>query len=796
MKKLILLLFAIVVYSNYLHASDYDIVVDINGSGDYTSVQDAIDAAPSNSSDRTVIYIMDGEYYEVLTISSSKTNLTFIGESVDDVVLYYDNAANKEDSDGNTIGTSNSASVFINGDGFYAKNISFSNTSGTSYGPGVAVRCTADKAVFENCYFLGNQDTYYAHSGRAYHVDCYFEGTTDFIFGGAVAYFENCSLYSKGGSSLTAASTDEDVEFGYVFNNCTITGASSDCTDLGRPWRPYASVTFMNTSMSDAIKAQGWNNWDDEDNEETARFAEYNNSGDGSDFSGRPDWISYLSDSEAEEDYIMLNVLKATNADPQVTDNWDPTDVMEDEDATLTKHGVGSSSQTIDLGDAIEEFYYSWDNASTVTVSGMPDGITTDIDTDEQTVTFSGTPTESGTFAFTVTTTGASTNVSMSGTITINEVGEGTITFSATPADGYVTLNWSTSGIDVKSFQIMRDTDSDPSGRTRVGIAGSSTTSYTDSDVDNDTSYYYWLKVTDTDSNTYNSGAVEVTPSGDLDGIFTLSATPHDGYVTLAWSTSDIDIRNIQIYRDTDSDPSGRTRIGTAASDETSYEDSDVTDGETYYYWLKIIDTDSNTHNSGVVEATLPEGTITLTATAGEDYVTLKWTTSYIDDISSVQIYRDTDSDPSGRTRISYAGTDDTSYTDSDVSTGTTYYYWIKIIDADSNIYNSEATEATPSSTSSSSVSEFYNEDVSDLYESDDDLAAEISTYPNPVNDILNVKNASGVVFLFNIAGDEIYNGVVNSDLFEINMSGLPGGIYVLIVKDENNIYKQTIVKK
>ncbi len=303
----------------------YDIVVVQNGSGDYTSVQEAIDAVPANSTDRTIIYIKNGRYYEVLTIDTNKTNISFIGENVDSVILTYDNAASKVNPEtGSNFGTSGSSSFFINGDGFYAQNITFENSVDPNYGQAVAVRTTADKVIFQNCKFLGNQDTYYPHSGRCYHKDCYFEGTTDFIFGKAIAYFENCTIHSKGGTSITAAATPEHIEYGFVFNNCTITGTDKDITDLGRPWRPYASVTFMNCNISDCILSRGWNNWGKESNEETARFGEYNNIGDGSNLSGRPDWTLKLSDSEAEN-YSMLNVLKANFSDPQVIDNWNPT---------------------------------------------------------------------------------------------------------------------------------------------------------------------------------------------------------------------------------------------------------------------------------------------------------------------------------------------------------------------------------------------------------------------------------------------------------------------------------------
>ncbi|MBO9202440.1 MULTISPECIES: pectinesterase family protein [Niastella] len=303
--------------------AQYDIVVAKDGSGNYSTVQAAINAAPSNSTTRTVIYIKNGSYYEVLTIPTNKTNLTFIGQSNTGTVLTYDNYASKiNPATGQAYGTSNSASTFINGAGFYALNIAFANSAGP-VGQAVAVRCTADKAIFKNCRFLGNQDTYYAHSGRAYHEGCYFEGTTDFVFGGAIGWFENCDIYSKGGTSLTAANTAQNIAYGYVFNNCRITGAGTAITDLGRPWGGYASVTFRNTSMSAAIKAAGWNDWGNSANQATARFSEYSNSGSGYVPASRPSWVHILTASQASA-YTMLNVLKANNANPQVTDNWNP----------------------------------------------------------------------------------------------------------------------------------------------------------------------------------------------------------------------------------------------------------------------------------------------------------------------------------------------------------------------------------------------------------------------------------------------------------------------------------------
>jgi pectin methylesterase-like acyl-CoA thioesterase len=320
-----LLFFLLYVFLTSFSHAQYDIVVAKDGSGNYTTVQAAVNAAPSNSSARTEIYIKNGTYYEVITVPTTKKNLTFIGQSLTGTVLTYNNAANKiNPATGQPYGTSNSASTFINGAGFYAQNLTFSNTANPSLGQAVAVRSTADKVIFKSCRFLGNQDTYFAHSGRSYHEACYFEGTTDFIFGAAIAFFENCNIYSKGGTSITAASTDQHVKYGFVFNNCRITGAGNAITDLGRPWRPYASVTFRNTSMSGAIKASGWNDWGNAANRATARFTEYSNSGSGYVPGSRPSWVRILTTASQAAPYTMLNVLKANSANPQVTDNWNP----------------------------------------------------------------------------------------------------------------------------------------------------------------------------------------------------------------------------------------------------------------------------------------------------------------------------------------------------------------------------------------------------------------------------------------------------------------------------------------
>jgi len=318
---------------NQTFAAAYNTIVAKDGSGNYTTVQQALDAAPNNSTSRTVIYIKNGTYQEILTVSSVKKNITLIGESVNGVNLTYNNYATKiNPMTGAGYGTGGSASTFMNGEGFYAINITFENSAG-AVGPALAISIYGDKAIFVNCRFLGRQDTVFGGSYRQYFKNCYLEGSTDFIFGSSTAFFESCKLYSYGGSALTAASTDSYVPFGYVFYRCNITGATGVTTTLGRPWRPYAAVAYLYTAMTSVIQPIGWDNWGNPANEATARYSEYRNNGAGAATASRPSWIKMLSNSEAQT-YTMLNVLKTTTANPGVIDNWDPSIVINSTGAT------------------------------------------------------------------------------------------------------------------------------------------------------------------------------------------------------------------------------------------------------------------------------------------------------------------------------------------------------------------------------------------------------------------------------------------------------------------------------
>lgn len=312
-------------------AVTYAFTVATDGSGNYTTVQAAINAVPANSTSRTAIFIKNGTYPEVVTVPSNKINVCLIGESETGVKITYGNAANLTNpATGTAYGTGGSATFFSNGAGLYVNNLTIENSAGTANGPALAINITSDQTVFNAVKFLGRQDTWYGSNCRVYLKNCYIEGTTDFIFGSATAYFDGCSLYSYGGSALTAANTADYITYGLVFNGCTVTGASGVSTVMGRTWGGYAATAFVNSSLSGIISAAGWNDWGNTANDATARYCEYGNTGAGASTTGRVSWDKLLTSAQAANYTSYLNVLKTTYSSSPITDNWDPTGVIND----------------------------------------------------------------------------------------------------------------------------------------------------------------------------------------------------------------------------------------------------------------------------------------------------------------------------------------------------------------------------------------------------------------------------------------------------------------------------------
>lgn len=287
-----------------LLTSKPDLIVAADGSGDYKTVQEAINASPDNRTSFFYIYIKKGIYKEVITIPRTKEHLYLIGEDANNTILTFDNYASKLNERGKEYGTSGSASFFAHGDFFVAENLTFENTSGINAGQALAINIGAAKSSFRNCRFLGHQDTWYAGNGTVQYLkNCYIEGSVDFIFGGSTAFFDECHIHSTRNGYITAASTPENQPYGYIFHKCKFTALNTVADGsvyLGRPWRPHARVLYLESQLGKHIHPAGWHNWGKTENEKTVYYAEYKSSGEGVAAESRVSWSKQLAADQAQ----------------------------------------------------------------------------------------------------------------------------------------------------------------------------------------------------------------------------------------------------------------------------------------------------------------------------------------------------------------------------------------------------------------------------------------------------------------------------------------------------------------
>ena len=275
----------------------YDFVVAKDGSGDFFTVQEAVNAVPDfRKAGRTTILVRKGVYKEKVIIPASKINISLIGES--GAVLTNDDYASRLNCFGEEMSTSGSSTCYIYAPDFYAENLTFENTAGR-VGQAVACFVSGDRAYFKNCHFLGNQDTLYTYgkSSRQFYEYCYIEGTVDFIFGWSTALFKDCVIHSLADGYVTAPATDKGKSYGYVFVGCRLTGSDgARKVYLSRPWRPYAQAVFIHCELGKHIAPEGWNNWNKKEAEKTVFYAEYENRGEGAYTKGRASFGKQLKE--------------------------------------------------------------------------------------------------------------------------------------------------------------------------------------------------------------------------------------------------------------------------------------------------------------------------------------------------------------------------------------------------------------------------------------------------------------------------------------------------------------------
>ncbi len=304
-RTFILALFALMAAVGAVAANKYDnpdtIVVARDGTGEFRNVAEALEVCRAFMDYHKVIFVKKGIYKEKIVVPQWLTNIEILGEDCANTVITYDDHANiKLPGTDRGMGTFRTYTVKVQGSGITFRNITIENNS-PRMGQAVALHTEGDRIILVNCRLLGHQDTVYTGTAgtRLLFKDCYIEGTTDFIFGPSTAWFEGCEIHSKANSYITAASTPKEQPYGYVFNRCRLTAdASVTKVYLGRPWRDYGYTLFMNCELGGHIRPEGWHHWQKE-REQTARYAEYNNHGDGAETSRRVAWSRQLTKKEA-----------------------------------------------------------------------------------------------------------------------------------------------------------------------------------------------------------------------------------------------------------------------------------------------------------------------------------------------------------------------------------------------------------------------------------------------------------------------------------------------------------------
>lgn len=331
-KSFVLLVLFLIIFSNFIFSQSgikADIIVAKDGSGNFTTVQEAINSIPDGNKSWIVIFVKSGTYKEKIKVEATKSFIKLIGEDAKTTILTYD------DCNSTAKGTAASASFTNYATDFIAQNITFENSfdydnSDLPNKQAVALLANGDRQIYYNCRMLGHQDTLFVRGGRQYFKNCYIEGHTDFIFGDSTAVFEDCEIHSlyKPGASVTAPSTLESTKFGLIFINCNLTASEKFSSNpgtvfLGRPWHPSSvkkpvksNAVFINCNLGSHIHKDGWTSMGGT-YPETERLWEYKNKGEGA---KKSKLRKQLSATEAKK-YNLKNIFASFET---INEPWNP----------------------------------------------------------------------------------------------------------------------------------------------------------------------------------------------------------------------------------------------------------------------------------------------------------------------------------------------------------------------------------------------------------------------------------------------------------------------------------------
>ncbi|KAL2608775.1 hypothetical protein R1flu_027348 [Riccia fluitans] len=298
-----------------------NVVVALDGSGQYTKIQDAVDKAPQKSNTRYVILIKAGTYKENVIVGKDSWNIMFIGEGQDKTFI-----TASLSTGGNGITTSKTGTLSVLGKGFIGRDFMVENTAGAKNYQAVALHVGGDLVAFWRCTFKGYQDTLYTHTNRQFYKDCTVRGTVDFIFGNAACVLQDCNILADIGlpgqqNTITASGRmDPNQNTGISIQRCNIDGtpsfknaATKPKTYLGRPWKTYALTVFIQSTLGNLVDPEGWLLWNgDTSQSKTVYYAEYKNIGPGSGVTQRVTWSYQISNPTDAQKFTPNSFLSAS----------------------------------------------------------------------------------------------------------------------------------------------------------------------------------------------------------------------------------------------------------------------------------------------------------------------------------------------------------------------------------------------------------------------------------------------------------------------------------------------------